>query len=273
MAPGVLFRHAGMSDGSHEVLDLFLTLAIGLSLAFLHVWSPYVHPGTYLDSRYWLPFADGISITYIFLQLLPEITHLAEEELHPDEPYVLRFSGWLEALSEWGQQNPFLPLLVGFTLFYGLERGIERPVDHDHGSGDEAERPVHFWVHMVGMSLYKILLGYLMGQIGSVSGLLIFTFAIMMHFLVIDFHLLQMHRSAYHRIGRWILTGAFLIGWILSTQVEIAPAVLAMLISFVAGGAVLMIIQDEFSESNDNSYAAFLIAVLLYGALLLVYQE
>jgi hypothetical protein len=31
-----------------------------------------------------------------------------------------------------------------------------------------------------------------------------------------------------------------------------------------------MIIQDEFSESIDNSYAAFLIAVLLYGSLLLV---
>jgi hypothetical protein len=75
-----------MRDGSHDVLDLAFTLAIGLSLAFLHVWSPYVHPGRYVDSRYWLPFADGISITYIFLRLLPEITRLAEEELQPDEP-------------------------------------------------------------------------------------------------------------------------------------------------------------------------------------------
>jgi len=252
------------------VLDLSITLAIGLSLAFLHVWSPYVHPGSYIDSRYWLPFADGISITYIFLQLLPEITHLADEELHLDEPYVLRFGGALEPLSAWGEQNPFLPLLLGFTFFYGLERGFERPDDH-HGSSDGAGRPVHFWVHMVGLSLYKVLLAYLMGQITSVSGLLIFAFAIMMHFLVIDFHLLEMHRSAYHRIGRWILSGAFLVGWVLSTQVEIAPAVLAVLLSFVAGGAVLMITQDEFSESSDNSYAAFLVAVLLYGSLLLVF--
>ncbi len=251
------------------MLNLSVTLAIGLPLAFLHVWSPYIHPDRYVAARYWRPFADGISITYVFLQLLPEITHLAEEELHPDERYVLRFTGWLEALSAWGEQNPFLPLLVGFTLFYGLERGFERPVDH--GDGDGAERPVHFWVHMVGMSLYKILLGYLMGQITSVSGLLIFAFAIMMHFLVIDFHLLEMHRSAYHRIGRWMLSGAFLVGWLLSAQVQIAPPVLAMLVSFVAGGAVLMIIQDEFSESHDNSYAAFLIAVLLYGSLLLVF--
>ena len=71
------------------MLNLSFTLAIGLPLAFLHVWSPYVHPGTYIDSRYWRPFADGISITYVFLQLLPEITHLADEELHPDERYVL----------------------------------------------------------------------------------------------------------------------------------------------------------------------------------------
>ena len=62
-----------------------------------------------------------------------------------------------------------------------------------------------------------------------------------------------MHPSAYRRVGRWILTGAVLVGWILSTQVEIAPAVLAMLVSFVAGGAVLMIIQDEFSERQEIS--------------------
>jgi hypothetical protein len=258
-----------MSDGSYDVLDHTLTLVIGLSLAFLHVWSPYVHPGRYIGSRYWLPFADGISITYVFLQLLPEITHLADEELRPHGTFVLRFPGSLEALSAWGEQNPFLPLLLGFTFFYGLERGFERPVDH-RGFSDGEGRPVRFWVHMVGLSLYKILLGYLMGQITSVSGLLIFAFAIMMHFLVIDFHLLEMHRSAYHRIGRWILTGAFLVGWILSTQLEIAPPLLAMLVSFVAGSAVLMIIQDEFSESKDNSYAAFLIAVLVYGSLLLV---
>jgi hypothetical protein len=264
-----LVRRRGTGDGSHEVLNLSVTLAIGLPLAFLHVWSPYVHPDTYINARYWRPFADGISITYIFLQLLPEITHLAEEELHPDERYVLAFPGWLEALSAWGEQNPYLPLLVGFTLFYGLERGLERPVDH--GSSDGAERPVHFWVHMLGMSLYKILLGYLMAQITSMSGLLIFAFAILMHFLVIDFHLVEMHRSAYHRIGRWILSGAFLVGWILGTQVQIDPSALAMLVSFVAGGAVLMIIQDEFSESHDSSFAAFLIAVSLYGSLLLVF--
>ncbi len=44
-----------------------------------------------------------------------------------------------------------------------------------------------------------------------------------------------------------------------------------MLVSFVAGGAVLMIIQDEFSERGDTSYAAFLLAVLLYGSLLLAF--
>ncbi len=115
---------------------------------------------------------------------MPEITHLADEELHPDKPYVLRFSGRLEAVSAWGEQNPFLPLLLGFTLFFGLERAYERP--GDHGSSHGADRPVHFLVHMVGMSLYKVLLGYLMGQITSVPGLLVFAFAILMHFLVID---------------------------------------------------------------------------------------
>jgi hypothetical protein len=33
-----------------------------------------------------------------------------------------------------------------------------------------------------------------------------------------------------------------------------------MLISFVSGGAVLMIIQDEFSEKHPSSFPVFLVA-------------
>jgi hypothetical protein len=55
-------------------------------------------------------------------------------------------------------------LLIGFSLFYGLEKWIGKPSPHED---EEASRlSIHFRVHTVGLSLYKILLGYLLGQMG-----------------------------------------------------------------------------------------------------------
>jgi hypothetical protein len=76
---------------------------------------------------------------------------------------------------------------------------------------------------MVGLSLYKILLGYLLGQMGNLTGILIFTVAMIMHFLVIDFHLMEMHQRAYQNIGSWALSFSFLIGWAASLIMTIDP--------------------------------------------------
>ncbi|MCW8194574.1 hypothetical protein F6455_07225 [Proteobacteria bacterium 005FR1] len=238
-----------------------INLIAALTLAFLHQWAAYVHPGKYIDRRYWLAFADGISITYIFIGLLPEILHQAEASSAPPG------SSFAQLLITSIEQYPFLPLLAGFTVFFGLEKGIGRK----NGFTDQrAEGSVHFWVHMVGVSLYKIILGYLLANMTNVAAIASFAVAMLMHFLVIDFHLVEMHHAAYQRIGRWLLTLSFMAGWILGLLLSISPGILAVMISFVAGGAVLMIIQDEFSEAHGNSYAAFVTAVVVYTALLIV---
>lgn len=241
------------------------TLGPALLLAFLHQWASYLHPSKFIARKYWQAFADGISITYIFLQLLPEISHLASQQTLSDKQYTLQFSGPFASLSGWGEHYPFLPLLIGFTLFYGLEKWMQKA--SAQVSREEAQ--IHFWVHMLGLAIYKILLGYLLAQMNGWAAIVAFTLAMVMHFLVIDFHLVEMHRSAYQKIGRWILTVSFLIGWVISLFAVIASPVLAMLVSFVAGGAVLLIIQDEFSKEHESSFIAFLSAVVLYGALLL----
>jgi hypothetical protein len=247
---------------------MLLTFASVLILAFLHRWAVHLHPSRYVEKKYWLSFADGISITYIFLQLLPEISHIASEKAHFDKPLSVQFYEPIKVLSQWGEHHPFLPLLIGFTLFYGLERWIEKPVSRSPEG--KSSLAVHFWAHIVGLSFYKVLIGYLLAQISDVKEIIVFTVAMLMHFLAIDFHLVEMHRNAYQRFGRWALAGSLLIGWGSSAVIAVSPAVLAMLISFVSGAAVLMIIQDEFSEANPSSFPTFLTAVTLYSALLLL---
>lgn len=237
----------------------------GCATAFLHQWAVFLHPGKYIARKYWLSFADGISISYIFLQLLPEIVNTEIQTESAGQLIAVGLSGWLEVLEGVAEDHPFLPLLIGFTIFYGIEKGIQQG-----GSGAESEGSIHFWVHIVGLSLYKIVLGYLLASMSGLAEITIFTVAMLMHFLVIDIHLVEMHHQAYQKIGRWILTVCFLLGWSSSAVVGISPPLFAILISFMSGGAVFMIIQDEFSETHQNSFPSFLLAVALCGPLLLL---
>ncbi|KFI05525.1 hypothetical protein JN27_20795 [Massilia sp. BSC265] len=66
-----------------------------------------------------------------------------------------------------------------------------------------------------------------------------------------------------------MLIAAFSNGWLRGVQVAIAPGLLALLMSFVAGSAVLMIIQDEFSDDHPTYFPAFLGAVVVYSLLLM----
>lgn len=250
-----------------DTVRIAATFAAALFLAFVHHWALYLHLHEGEGRKYWFSLADGVSITYIFLQLLPEIGHFIAAPPTPGErPYVLDLPGG-EPVVGWLEHNPFFPLLIGFTLFYGLEKWIE------HSSPDlredQVNLSVHFWAHIVGLTLYKILLGYLLTRTGGWVSLLVFLGAMGLHFLVMDVHLLEMHKRAYTLFGRWVLIAAFTSGWLLGVLVDITPALLAMLMSFVAGSAVLMIIQDEFSDDHPTYFPAFLGSVAVYSLLMM----
>lgn len=258
-----LDRKLAMSD-----VQVFSTLAAALLLAFVHQWALYLHLNTGERRKYWFALADGVSITYIFLQLLPEISHLLHETSeHHDRTYM--FGGGADTILGWMEHHPFFPLLVGFTSFYGLEKWIEKS-SPKKPSTDQINLSVHFWVHIVGLSLYKVLLGYLLTRTDGWISLGVFTVAMGLHFLVMDVHLLEMHQRAYTLFGRWALIAAFMTGWGIGTQVAISPPLLALLLSFVAGSAVLMIIQDEFSDNHPTCFPVFVGSVALYSGLMFV---
>lgn len=250
-----------------DTAHIVATLVAAIFLAFIHQWALYLHMHEGDGRKYWFSVADGVSITYIFLQLLPEIGHfIAEPALPADRPYVLALPAG-QAVMGWLEHNPYFPLLMGFTLFYGLEKWIER--SSPEIAEDQVNLSVRFWAHIGGLALYKVLLGYLLTRTGSWTSLLVFTGAMGLHFLVMDVHLLEMHKRAYTLFGRWVLMAAFSAGWLLGVQVAIAPVLLALLMSFVAGGAVLMIIQDEFSDDHPTYFPAFLGSVAVYSLLMM----
>jgi hypothetical protein len=248
--------------------NVLLTLGPALLLSLVHVWAALLHPDRIIARKYWLSFADGVSITYIFLQLLSEITELIHRphgstgKQHSSsiaesiEPYL----GWLE-------HYPFLPLLAAVVIFYGLERLMEQ-TGQSHAEREVELPPLRIWIHLAGFSFYKMLIGYILAGITDPVTVTVFTIAMAMHFFVVDIHLVEIHPHVYTRIGRWMLGVALLVGWGIGIVTAIAPLVLALMLSFVSGGAILMVIQEEFSERRPASYGAFLLGVVIYSGLL-----
>ncbi len=203
----------------------------------------------------WLSFADGISISYVFLALLPKIVHGFEQ---------LR-----ESVG--ARDYPFVPLLVGLMVFYGLARLVEEPSLSPRQRVTEPLARLRVRIHIASFSLYKGLIGYFLIQMSDIVGILLFTVAMGMHFLVVDFRLLKIHESIYSHIGRWILSTAILLGWGLGWTIEISPAIAALLMGFVAGGIVLIVLQEEFSIQHPGTFYAFLAGAVLYSSLLLAF--
>ncbi len=91
----------------------------------------------------------------------------------------------------------------------------------------------------------------------------IFVISMAVHFLVVDYRLMEIHKGAYQRVGRWLLTLAILVGWVVGITTVISPMVVTLLLAFLAGGIVLVVLEEEFSREHPSSFAAFVVAVII----------
>lgn len=229
-----------------------LSLAAVIFLSLIHVVADYVRWKGAVPQKYWLSFADGISISYVFLGLLPKI--ISGTTAFPDT-----FGRAAEIL----KYSPFFPLLIGLLAFYGLERLVEKPTV-DLISKTTGLR---VWSHLASYGVYKAIIGYLIAKMDNPVAMAIFVITMGVHFLVVDYRMMEIHKGVYQRVGRWLLTLTILIGWAVGITTVISPAVVTLLLGFVAGGMVLVVLEEEFSREHPSSFLAFAAAVVIYMVL------
>ncbi|QCO55576.1 hypothetical protein EOK75_07330 [Pseudorhodobacter turbinis] len=237
------------------------TTLIGLSfasvvfLSLVHVLADMLRWKRQLPQKYWLSFADGISISYVFLGLLPKI--IDGTSAFPES---------LGYAADILKHSPFLPLLIGLVAFYGMERLVEKPVGAIGVHVEQETTGLRVWIHLASYAFYKAIIGYLIVQMDNPVSIIIFVFSMAVHFLVVDYRMMDIHKDVYQRIGRWALTVAILVGWVVGITTVISPVVVTLLLSFLAGGIVLVVLEEEFSRAHPSSFPAFVTAVVLYMA-------
>lgn len=242
---------------------IVLSGVLAVGLAAVHLFAGRLAFLGRVPRSRWLSFGGGVSVAYVFVHLLPELGE--HQEAFADVGPVVGFV----------DRHVYLIALVGFGTFYGLERLAHRSRESERGDEPAARlmagtsNPV-FWVHIGSFSLYNAVIGYLLvrGESG-VEGLLFFSVAMALHFLVNDFGLRDHHRDVYDHAGRWLLAGSVVAGWLIGSVAELRTLTVGALLAFLGGGIVLNVIKEELPAERESRFWAFAVGAAGYSALLL----
>jgi hypothetical protein len=238
--------------------SLFGGLVIALALAGLHLLAPRLRRLPGIPEAATASFAGGISVAYVFLHLLPALAEGNE--------------GVTEALRARLEASPLLDLaiflvaLLGFVVFYGLERLATRSRD----PGGDPPAGVYA-LHLGSFAVYNALITYTMPlrlQTGIVFAIL-FSVAMGLHFVLTDRGLEENYPRRFRANGRYLLTAALIVGWLLVAI--IAPTnvlVVSLLTAFLGGSVLLNVFKEEIPTDRNSRFGWFVVGVAGYAILL-----
>ena len=216
-----------------------LPLILGVVLAVVHYFSDRIHPENPAFRHKIVSFVAGISITYIFLLLLPEV-YRGIESLH---------------------QLLFLFILAGFASFHLIEKHIyqHRKKDKLHEELRVAHSSMFFVYHFViGILLVELL------NINLVEGFLFFI-PILFHAAVSSASLKGIHISIRERILlKSVLSCSTLFGVLLAYFVLTPSNVLHALLGFIVGSLLYIVIRDSIPKETVGKARFFVLGVVVY---------
>ena len=166
-----------------------------------------------------------------------------------------------------------------------------------------AERHPTFWLHLTTFGIYNLIIGYLLfhrssgehggehdnghgadlagasidhdgeaaGALvgtGEATALLTFTVAMALHFLVTDYGLREDFRGGWMRTGRWLLSGAVVLGWLFGVFVQLPEIAVLGAIALLGGGVILNVLKEELPEERQSRFSALVLGSAGYAALL-----
>ena len=242
----------------------FVSLAAVIVIALPYVVGVCLHPSETGARRGFISAAAGISVAYVFVDLLPELAEMQARFLEVTAHLALRFA----------EYRVYLAAFIGFSFFHYLEAMAVSSRDEDHSTSfGHGEGRSIYRAHIVSFSLFSVFVAELLGSRAldrSMHFLVFYSLAMALHFLTIDASLRREHGGIYDQSGRWILAAAALLGWGVGTFVPVPERIVTTLGGFVVGGVVLNSIKDEMPKQGEGQIEPFLLAGLGYSVLLMV---
>lgn len=201
----------------------------------------------------WLSFSSGAAAAYVFLYILPIIHELSVELAFED-------GRWPEG--EW----IFVAALFGTVAFQIVDVHSRRVRLRGGPSADS-----RFWTHLAAFGLYNLLVGalFVVKPYATALDAIVHQLALVLHFAAIDVTLRERHPGTYDRIGRWFMALSVLAGWAIGHLGLTHPHATGVAFSFLAGGMILNVLKDEFTQSESRNVAPFVGGAALFAGLFL----
>ncbi len=211
-------------------------------LALIHLFANRAKVLGWVWHGQFLSFAAGISLAYIFVDLLPSLAR--------GEPVLKRTFGDVLPFLE---LHTYLIALVGILFYYGIEA-----VKSKHKNK---------WLPISGYLLFNFFVGASLSDSSNpeIQPLTLFTIAIGMHYFVRD-HMAHVTKTPS---VLWVLILMLFAGYLVGYLTEIPDAASAVCISFVAGGILLNVFQYELPKKEKSGYLWFVFGAFLYTSMLL----
>ena len=237
------------------------SLSIGLAaiclLACTFVFGRYLRTPLSGAPRRVLSAAAGVSVAYVFLRALPEMSEAQDVFTHVTVGRGLPFP----------EHRVYTAALIGFLLFYGLENMVSRSLAH--GREHEPAAGLTYRLQLGGFAAYGGLVGYLMVHQRSLPTLL-YLIAMALHFLAVNHSLEREYGSTYDHSGRWLLAAAVLAGGVAGMFTSMSEEMLVTLLGFNSGGVVINSMVMELPTEKEGRFWWFTLGAVGYSLLLLL---
>jgi hypothetical protein len=238
--------------------SLAIELAAIFLLACTFILGRYLR-GPFADApRRVLSAAAGVSVAYVFIRALPEMSEAQNVFTRVTLNRGLPFP----------ERRVYTAALLGFLLFYGLENMVSRSSAR-RGEQGEPAAGLTYKLQLGGFAAYCGLVGYLMVHQRSLPTLL-YLIAMTLHFLAVNHSFEREYGSIYDRSGRWILAAGVVVGGAAGIFTSMSEEMLATLLGFNSGGVVINSMVMELPTEKEGRFWWFTLGAVGYSLLLLL---
>lgn len=213
-------------------------LALGLSVADFFTEGLFF---TATENKMkFISFSAGVSVSYIFLILLPEI-----------------YSGAISI-----NRILFLAVLCGFGVFHLIEKYIRQ-----NYAGPKLRREHHL-MHSAISFLYFFVVGFILLKVTEVSNVqgLLFFIPVLLH-IIIDS--LPRRMTKKHHIRAASASSAFL-GSLVARFIDIGKTGNVILLGVIGGALLYSVIRESLPKEREGKPLFFLIGLLLFTIIILL---
>jgi zinc transporter ZupT len=225
---------------------MLLEIVLGIILSLTHFFGEKILAKfKHHNQSKVISFGAGISITYLFLQLFPE--------LYSEVIYTNKLV--------------FVYVLIGFTLLHLREKYIYQHVQKRRLLFELKE------AHSVAFFVYHFILGIVIVKIiqsNLLEGLLFFV-PIFFHAAISNVAMSEIHHHIKGRFDMKILLSlAPIAGVLLGLMFVISNLFYAILLGFVAGALLYVIVRDVLPKDRKGSIEYFVVGTAVYTLLIML---